>query len=427
MSPRVAMRRAIAALGLCASAALSTLLAGCGGGGGSNNQAPAAAAPSSVGSGAAAPASTSGRHVTLAGAMTPASNQVPVTIGPYAAAGRTANLPYVTVTVCNATGRCVNVDHVVLDTGSYGLRVMAAAVAGLGLSPLPSASGTLAECAYFLSGTTWGSVAQATVQMGGELARDVPIQVIGDSAAGASPSACTHHGADQGSLTGLGGNGLLGVGLRADDVGAGSYFVCSGAACSRSTTPPPQPVANPVWQFASDNNGVIVQLPAVGRTGAATATGLLTFGIDTEPDNSIANYALVAADAKGNFTAKLQGSDYGSSFIDSGSNFTYATLPEPTVDANSMYAPASYTTYPVQLKPNVGTGPTVTTEIAAINPSALNFNIDTAFDDVVSPGSAPGANGSVDLGLNSFYGHASALLFFGKSCPQGAGPLYALR
>jgi hypothetical protein len=434
MSPRVAMRLAIAALGLCASAALSTLLAGCGGGGsGSNNQAPAAAASTGVGSGsgsgpgAAAPASTSGRNVTLAGATTPASNQVPVTIGPYAAAGRTANLPYVTVTVCNATGRCVKVDHVVLDTGSYGLRVMAAAVAGLGLSPLPSASGTLAECAYFLSGTTWGSVAQATVQMGGEVARSVPIQVVGDSAAGAPPSACTNHGADQGSLTGLGGNGLLGVGLRANDVGTGSYFVCSGAACSRATTLPPQPVANPVWQFASDNNGVIVQLPAVGRTGAATATGLLTFGIDTEPDNSIANFALVAADAKGNFTATLQGSDYGSSFIDSGSNFTYATLSGPTVDASRMYAPASYTTYPVQLKPNVGSGPTVTTEIAAINPSALNFNIDTAFDDVVSPGSAPGANGSVDLGLNSFYGHAAALLFTGKSCPQGRGPLYALK
>jgi hypothetical protein len=185
-------------------------------------------------------------------------------------------------------------------------------------------------------------------------------------------------------------------------------------------------VVNPAWLFPRDNNGLILQLPAVGRTGAATATGLLTFGIDTEPDNSIANYALLAADSKGNFKATLQGADYGSSFIDSGSNFTYATLSVNDVTGGGLYAPATYATYPLELTPNVGTGQGITTQILVINPSALNFDTDTAFDDVAAPGSPSGPLGSVDLGLTSFFGHATALLFAGKSCAQGSGPLYAL-
>src|SRR4051794_39506840 len=46
-----------------------------------------------------------------------------------------ANIPYVTITVCTpgSTTECTTIDHVFLDTGSIGLRVLKSAVAKLAL------------------------------------------------------------------------------------------------------------------------------------------------------------------------------------------------------------------------------------------------------------------------------------------------------
>jgi hypothetical protein len=329
--------------------------------------------------------------------------------------------------VCDASNHCVSVDHVVLDTGSFGFRVNAATVSALNLPPLPSGTGTLAECATFVSGTLWGSVAQATLRMGGEVAPNVPIQLIDASAAGGSPSGCTSHGADLSTVQRLGGNGVLGVGLFGTDIGGGGlYFACQGGHCTSVTSVPTQPVRNPVTLFATDNNGLILQMPALGRTGAATATGLLTFGIDTASDNSIADYTLLPADLRGNFTATLQGVAYSRSFFDSGSNQNFATVSGVPLTTSGTYAPTAYTVYPLQLTPNAG-GASITSQLALISPSALNFATDHAFDDIGSPGIGSGAQGSVDLGLPAYFGHANALLFSGASSPQGSGPLYALR
>ena len=48
------------------------------------------------------------------------------------------NVPYVTVTLCTpgSTAQCVSIDHVFLDTGSIGLRVLKSKVASLALPPV---------------------------------------------------------------------------------------------------------------------------------------------------------------------------------------------------------------------------------------------------------------------------------------------------
>jgi hypothetical protein len=34
------------------------------------------------------------------------------------------NIPYVTLQICNATGDCQTIDHIEVDTGSSGLRIL---------------------------------------------------------------------------------------------------------------------------------------------------------------------------------------------------------------------------------------------------------------------------------------------------------------
>ena len=110
--------------------------------------------------------------------------------GPSGLPTPTVNVPYISVTVClPGTGTCQTIDHIVVDTGSVGLRLMASVVT-LSLPALTDASSRpLAECLQFASGTTWGSVATADVKLptSGERATSVNVQLIGASSAGQSP------------------------------------------------------------------------------------------------------------------------------------------------------------------------------------------------------------------------------------------------
>lgn len=393
-----------------AAGALALALAACGGGG----SPPAGSAPPAVAT---------------------AANQVPVSVmqEPAIANKRTINIPYVTVTVCDAAGNCQAVDHVVVDTGSYGLRILRSALNQLSLAPMTVSAppGRLGECATFLGGYLWGSVARATVKIGGEqTTAPVPVQLIADPALPSAPSpSCTGTGTDIGSLDALGGNGILGVGHFVHDQGV--YYSCSASSCTQLTSatgnvPVSEQVANPVASFATNNNGVILEMPPVPDAGAPTATGVLTFGVATQADNAIAGYSILAADAGGNFTAVLQGQTYGASFIDSGSNRTFATLSGVPLNRSGDYAPTAATTYPVTLRPNVGGGASIATGIRVKDSEQIDASF-MAIGNIADPGTAAGPSGYVDLGMPYFYGRSIAILMSGRTSPQGTGPLYAIQ
>ena len=66
--------------------------------------------------------------------------------------------------------------HVLVDTGSYGLRIMASALAAAGLTQSDlaepnNAGNMLAECLPFADGYTWGPLVALDVGIGGERAR----------------------------------------------------------------------------------------------------------------------------------------------------------------------------------------------------------------------------------------------------------------
>ena len=95
-----------------------------------------------------------------------------------------ANLGFVSVTICSpgSSTNCQTIDHIQVDTGSSGLRIIASVLSpGLALpQQTDSAGNALAECAQFVDGFSWGSVRIADIRLAGEQASSVPIQLIGD-------------------------------------------------------------------------------------------------------------------------------------------------------------------------------------------------------------------------------------------------------
>ena len=308
--------------------------------------------------------------------------------GPAAANGAPFNIPYASVTICQpGTTTCATIDHLLVDTGSTGLRIFASALAAVNLTlpdmtdPLDNAN-TIAECLPFIDGYTWGPLATAKVQIGGEAASSISINVINDNGSYTPgvPRACTSLTTDRSlnSVADFAANGVLGVGLRTQDCGAACadcalsgggcsssndvYYSCNASSntCISTSVALAQQVVNPVSAFATDNNGVIVQLPSVGVAGSANAQGTLTFGIGTQSNNALGSAVVLTTDNFGFFTTTFNGQALSSSFIDSGSNaffFNDSSLP-PCVgggEASRFYCP---TRRRLCRRPMKGTTPT---------------------------------------------------------------------
>jgi len=215
-----------------------------------------------------------------------------------------------------------------------------------------SNGGQLAECAGFADGYTWGTVRTADVKMGTEVASNVPIQIIGDLDASAAPTGdngCPS-GSDENTIDDIGANGILGIGPQTYDCGNGCvstslnamYFSCNnGANCSPVAVPLAQQVTNPVTKFAVNNNGVIVQLPPVPDNGAASATGVLIFGIGTQSNNSVSNVTKYGTDPYGDLSGTYKGKTY-KTFFDTGSNGNFFQDSFPLCSSSSaFYCPSS--------------------------------------------------------------------------------------
>jgi hypothetical protein len=283
----------------------------------------------------------------------PTLNTVALTVdsGPMGATGA-INHAYVTVKVCAAGSQtqCANIDHVLLDTGSVGLRLVRSVLAAgaVTLSAQTDAQGrAIEECVSFVGGQTWGPVALADVTLAGETAAKLPVQVMDDTGAGAPPPAtCGANGTLVNGVSGFGANGLLGVGVFAQDCGPACvnaatpvaiYYGCTPAGvCTAENAALAVQVANPVAMFAADNNGIIVNLPNLqNANGDATVQGELIFGIATQTDNALpaTGLTVLGTDSGGDFkTTYTNGNGVAAvlpGLIDSGTD-AYA-FDDPTI------------------------------------------------------------------------------------------------
>jgi len=252
-----------------------------------------------------------------------------------ATSGGYFNKPCVSVTVCNPDGSaCQTVNDILLDTGSYGLRVFKQAIPGLILPQANSGSGgALAECIQFADNSTiWGPVQIASVRLAGEPAITIPIQVI--DAGFATPTSC---GTPDSDPVAAGYAGILGVGPLAQDCGSscvnsartGVYFTCIGSSCTGTAVALANQVQNPVASLPVDNNGIMVQLPAAPFGGAPSISGSLFLGIGTQANNTPASPTVLPTDQQGDFRTLFSGVN-STSFLDTGSNalfFPSSTIP----------------------------------------------------------------------------------------------------
>ena len=353
-------------------------------------------------------------------------------------AGNYANGAFTSVTVCTpGTTSCQSIDGILVDTGSSGLRILSSALTGVTLPDQMASDGNpVAECLPFVSGWTWGRVETADVQISGEKASSVPIQVLSDTDI-VPPTACTNRsGGSQDTLAALGANGILGVGPFAEDCGGACvttgaqnpklYFECPASGCVVAGEALALQVINPVALFSSDNNGVIIELPAAA-TPEATLSGSLVFGIGTQSNNGLGSATVYPTDNSFSFVTTYNNQAYPQSFIDSGSNGLFFLnqsidgIPTCT-DAPFFYCPTSTKNLSAvnQGAGGVGSG---TVNFSVGNADAMfNSNASaTVFGQLAGPNSLSG----FDWGLPFFYGRNVYTAIEGKSTPGGVGPYWA--
>ena len=424
---------------------LAGLLTACGGGNSTQT--------TLVGPGVGSGGGTTGAVVTLDQPQGSNTTEIVVDAGPASGfSSGVANLPYVTVKVCapGSTTACATIDHVFLDTGSIGLRLLRSTVAGLGLPAVTRGSSTVVSCYPFVIGAVWGAMATADVQIGGESAHALPIQLIDDRSP-AQPAATANcqaaaNGALLASVSQLQAKGVLGVGMLRYDCGlvceqgdySGGYtlyYTCDAAgSCSAAAVPAEQQVQNPVSQFAVNNNGTIVMLPAVPDVGAAVARGRLVFGIGTQANNQPPAPGRIlhvqtdpARDDYLYVSTRSGGQNYAYSYIDSGSNgyfFDDPTLSTHCIAAgagSNWYCPASQQARTAEIGDSLGVK--LNADYAIANTDLLFASANTAFGNLggVSGGAAPG---TFVWGLSFFYGRSVYTAIWGQALAVN-GPWYA--
>lgn len=362
---------------------------------------------------------------------TAANNSQAITVngGP---AGGYANGVFTSVSVCVAgSSNCQTVNGVLVDTGSFGLRVLASALGSVAgsLAQQKDASGNaIVECAQFVDSVVWGPVKTADVSLAGEKASSIPIQVI-DATTVPIAAGCKAIATPEEDLTSLGANGILGIGFFIQDCGTacatagssnpGFYYSCAGSSCQVTGVSTAQQVQNPVAHFAQDANGVIVDLPSASGS-APSLSGSLIFGIGTEGNNGIGSAQTLHADNSGNLKTTFKNQTY-TGFIDSGSNAFFfldsstTGLPDCPSPESGFYCPSS----PVNLSASNSDGTTSNTINFSIGDASQLFSVSSDFVFPTLGGPNPS---TFDWGLPFFFGRK---VFVGFEPPAGSGPFWA--
>jgi hypothetical protein len=378
------------------------------------------------------------------------SNLLPINVSQGPGAGLTLNRPYTTITLCMAnTPYCQTIDHVLVDTGSTGIRIFKQ-VLNANLAGPEDNQGWLGEYQAFGTGNSWGPVVGRLVTLGGEPSVSLKIQIIDSSWGGGVPDG---YSSSWNSPDDAGFNGILGIGLSNPyPWDSGSYFSCQSGVCSILPSQPPIEYAleNPVFLLPRDNNGIIISMPKISADGQTSASGTLVLGIGTQPDNDPKNFSanwLFTVPAKGLFegTAHVTMTAANMSFNwllpDSGTNsITFAPpLPGSYVHLNGTYClPSPLQNFPTLISvpgTTSGTWP-FTFAIECVddlqppncvpsNPTQGETLCLVAFNDVGAASGIPYDDYFI-FGLPLFYDRDVYIVYPDASAPLplGKGPLY---
>lgn len=375
------------------------------------------------------------------GGGTPAVDNSQPVVSNLGIEGNYADGLFTNVIVCvPGTSNCQTIDNVLVDTGSFGLRLVSSAVT-LSLPQSKDSSGNaIGECTQFADSFNWGPVVTADVQLAGEKATNVPMQVLGSASFPTAPSDCTDGGlAENDSVATLGANGILGIGVFRHDCGDACappqttvpavYFSCATSTCTPALVAVDAQVQNPIWLLTQDNNGVAITLPSVGANGAPSASGTLTLGVNTESNNQLGSAAILLADpGSGGFATVFQQNNFADSILDSGSNAfffldnTATNLPLCAAPNDSFYCPTASTNFQAVNQSATGSGSSTVSPVQWSIANALDlFNTgNAAFNNLGGPNP-----GSFDFGLPFFFGRTVFVGINGTTAGPNAGPFFA--
>ncbi|HEY1492536.1 MAG TPA: DUF3443 family protein, partial [Steroidobacteraceae bacterium] len=238
----------------------------------------------------------------------------------------------------------------------------------------------------------------------------------------------------------FGANGILGVGPFIQDCGSacagagfpsGFYYTCADpASCVAAAVPTAQQVSNPVNFFGPDNNGVIVEFPAVSGQAALNLSGSLVFGINTQSNNTFGSASVATASTDFAYVqATYNGTVYDNGAMDSGSNAVYFTdnsITKCTI-AVGLYCPSSTLSLSATLKGTNNT--TLSAPFSVTNAeTALSSNPNAAVIPNIGGQIPDSGSGSTtiqfDLGLPFFYGRNVVTGLEGHTAGGYSGPVY---
>lgn len=399
-----------------------------------------------------------------------ANNSVAVTanFGPTGESGGFVNTIFTTVTVCqHGTQTCATIPNVEIDTGSIGLRLLPSALAGVGLTPISINGNPIEECIQFGDTSyTWGPMELADVDIAGETAPNIPVQLLGATTAVVPANCLTMpvntslpNGGNVDTLPTVGANGILGIGDSPVDCGSGCagiatgstfsgypYYICPSGNCEEVPVSTLDQATNPVAAFTStDRNGVVITLPSVGATGGTSVTGTMTFGIATQSDNALGSATLYSLDPCGDFPTVTYdsiaytdtfcngtGSGLGG-FLDTGSTGLYvsdaATLSflgisdcGPTTNGAGFYCVSPGTTATLSNIVLTGNGLVSATlsSLSIFDATTLFKTNNAVFNDLGSDSGTSPATDFFDLGAPFFIGRTVFIGIAGEAVPGGA-------
>ncbi len=163
----------------------------------------------------------------------------------------------------------------------------------------------------------------------------------------------------------------------------------------------------------------------MAAVGAATVSGSLIFGIDTQADNASGAQTVLTLNSGADFTTVFNGQTLTRSFIDSGSNGIYfndSAIP-PCPNQAVFYCPPGNLTFTATLTGQNGTSTTQSFVVANAQ-SLQNANPSfTALPGVA--GTFVASSTTFDWGLPFFFGRRVATVISGDATSAGQGPYVA--
>lgn len=367
------------------------------------------------------------------------------------------NRLYTDVTICQPgnPGNCQTIDHVLVDTGSTGLRLLAGLVnTSITQTRVNTGNATpLLNCTQFLDGSyAWGPVARVDLRIDGQTVSDLPVQLMGDNSVSNLDGGCSDNGQYTAILDvdGLGAKGILGISYFAQDCGVyctsqgepslgfhnksnGYYYTCTSEACNGAVGATPaltDQLTNPVVRLNVNNNGFIINLPAAISPGSARLTGEVIFGIGTQVNNAFAAGAVLTTDPEGYVQTKLinlnPGQTFDDSFIDTGSNGIFFDS-AIKLCLNDWYCPASPAAVSASITGKNGQSASISFTVGDAQSlfSQANYAVIPALAGPIGEDPANRPSAIFDWGLPFYYGRKVYQAIDGASTPAGIGPFMA--